>query len=194
MSCTVPSTNSPGKLHLIYTNTTSSPEHGLSWWTKIGTPIGNAAVMGAEALRLATYLVDCTNNNTRFTGWKATAPDGSFIVGGNLGSLGPGTHGVVAGMKGWLSLTVAFVGHASPAVPGNCAGESIARLHNYGTLNIAVGQKEVVASTDSAFEDFINLGLNASDIVAADRYGQDVVIEANMPIQWNAYTQRKEGS
>ena len=194
MSCTVPSTTSPGKLHLGYQSTTSSVSHTISWWLVTGAPISTFAVMAAEANRLAVYLTDCVPDIVRFTDWKCTAPDGSFIQGGTLGGLGPGTHTINSNMQGWKSLTVAFVGHARPGAPGNCTGESISRLHNFGTLDILPGTKEILATVDPAFEDFVNVGLNSSDVLPADRYGQNVVIELSMPIQWNAYTQRKEGS
>lgn len=194
MSCTVPITNSPGKLHLLYNSTTSLVPHSIGWNFIASVNLTDITSLTAEAQRLADLLGPVLPTICSIVAFKLTLPDGSTWYEAPLPTQVNGTHNSAGTMQHWKSTTLAFVGHAQPNAPGECAGETISRLHVYGAYNFAPGVKFFDATLDADLDDWIQSGLNASLYVPADRYGQQANILTNCPCQWNAATQRREGS
>lgn len=194
MSCIVPITTSPGRLDLLYQDVSATHIHRLGWNFIAGVDITNHANVDTEAQRLGALLTDCLPSFARLLQWEIILPGGGVYDTGALSGLGPGTHAQNTQMQNWNSTTVAFVGHAHPLLPGYCAGRTVTRLHTWSCLNFVPGSQFFVATGDAPFLAFITAGLNASTYLPADKYGQQADIQPNMPVQWNAHTQKKEGS
>lgn len=194
MSCIVPTTTSPGTLDFLYVATTSLAAKRIGWKFIAGVDITNHALIDAEAQRLALLLTDCLPSFARLVGWEVILPGGGVYDTGGFGGLGPGTHNLSGVMQSWHSTTVAFVGHAHPLSPGYCAGRTVTRLHTWSCLDFVPGGHFFDANLDAPFLAFVNAGLNASTYLPADRYGQQADISISLPVQWNARTQRREGS
>jgi len=194
MSCIVPITTSPGKLHLHYLSTTSLIPHKIGWNLIAGVDLTNIVTLTAEAQRLADLLGPACCTIVSIQAFSITLPGGGTWYQAPLPTPVNGTHNASGTMQHWKSTTLAFVGDAQPGSPGECAGRSVSRLHTYAAYNFPPGLKYFDAVTDPDLHDFINNGLNASTYLPADKYGQQVNILTACPCQWNAATQDSEGS
>jgi hypothetical protein len=194
LSCNVPITTSPGKLHLLYSSTTTPTFHSIGWNFIAGTNLTDITNLTIEAQRLADLMGPTLVTICSIVQFKITLPDGSTWYEAPLPTAVNGSHNAAGTMQNWHSTTLALVGHAQPNAPGDCAGESISRLHVYSAYNFPPGMKRFDATTDPDLLDFILNGLNASTYLPADRYGQQVNILPSCPVQWNAADQRRVGS
>lgn len=194
MACTVPITSSPGRLLIHYQNTLNSTSHSIGWHFIYGVDLTGISFLQIEADRLATLLKACMNAGFFLDTWSIVLPNGTVYYTAPLTTPGAGTHAVNGNMQEWYSTTVAFIGLGDAPIPGGCKGRITSRLHCGGALNFPPGLRKFDANTDTPLKTFINAGLNASTYLPADFYGQQGNIGILCPVQWNAHTQRREGS
>ena len=195
MACTIPTTSSPGSLVLFYQNTDNTTIHTISWHFIDGVDLNNIAVLQVEADRLAGLLKPCMTSRRALIDWGIRLPGGATFYRAPLTTgAGNGSHAVASGMQNWYSLTIAFEGKGDAPAAGVCAGRIVSRLHLGGAIDFVPGMKYFDASFDAALTAFIATGLNASTYLPADYWGQQGDVGNTLPVQWNAHTQRKEGS
>jgi hypothetical protein len=177
-----------------YTNTHNGTSHTIGWHFIASVDISDVALLQLEADRMVDYLKRATTPATHWDTWSIVLPNGTVYYTANLTTPGNGTHSTNPNMQDWYSTTIALIGLGDAVVPNGCKGRIVARLHTQGALNFTPGLQKFNSSTDSTIDDLITLGLNASTIIPADFYGQQGDIHPLCPVQWNAHTQRKEGS
>lgn len=193
MACTDPGSRSPGHLVWFYTLGAALRAASISLGLNNTVDISNVAVLQVEADRIAALFKACTTNKVTQVDWGIKLPSGHVYYRAPLTTgAGVGTHGLVSADY-YYSQMVALVGHGIPLTAGGCAGPITARLHIAGALAFTAGQIIFPAATDAAFLALVN-GINASTFVAADFYGRGGNITRNLPVQFNAHTQKKWGT
>jgi hypothetical protein len=195
MACTPPLTRSPGSLVLHYQNLDNSTFHTIGWHFITGVDLNNVAVLQVEADRIAGFAKAVLTSRRAMASWSIRLPNGATFYSANLTTgAGPGTHATTGGMLNWYSTTLAFEGHGQAPSAGTCSGRIISRLHLGGAILFPIGGKYFDATADATVKAFVDSAMNLSTYLPADYYGQQGNITYQCPMQWNAHTQRKEGS
>lgn len=191
-TCTPPATLSPGFLYIKYTHQ-GLVTHTARWAFIDGVDIADTVNLRAEANRIAISMRAAVPPSFSLTDWGILNRDGSLFYEEPFTSPIAGTHGTVAGSDDYFSRTITFTGHGLAPAPGVCAGPSRSVLFVGNGYHFNVGQKRISAAVDTGLLAYWT-ALNTSTYLPADDYGQQFPFRGSGTVQFNAHTQRREGT
>ncbi len=190
--CTPPSTTSPGVLFLKYTHQ-GQVTHTARWAFIAGVDPTDTTVLGAEADRIASKMQAALPPSFVITDWGILTRDGALYYEAPLPAPRVGSHSTAPAVDDYYSRTITFTGHGQAPVAGGCAGPTRTVLFVGNGYHFIVGQKRINATVDTGLLGYW-VALNDSTYLPADDYGQQVDLRQSGTVQYNAHTQRKEGT
>jgi len=133
------------------------------------------------------------DNHLHVIGWGTQDINGGLILQDTFGTAKIGTHVSAAGALDLKSRTVSFNGHGTPSVTGNCKGACSHRIYTADTFSFIPGEKYIANGVDTDLDTLATF-YTSSTVVWYDYYGQKGTVRPLYAVQFNAYTQRKQGS
>lgn len=192
-TCVPPVTSSPGHLVLQYAHTTQSLRHVMQVRWKYNVDIYNIAARLADAQALSNIIKSCQSPAFTIDGWAIKDNTGRVIHSASFPVPYVGTHTPAGNVADLRSRTVTIVGEGTPNPPGSCFGKAFLRFHTGATYDFVPGMKFIQPNADIPL-DTLRAYLDQAAAVWADFYGQAAICKGPMPVQFNAHTQRKDGS
>lgn len=191
--CVPPVTTSPGHLVLAYAHTTQSLRHVCQVRWKSNVDIYNFAARLADAQALSQRIQACISPAFTIDGWAIKDSTGRTIHSAGFAVPYVGTHAPAANVADLRSRTLTIEGVGTPNPPGSCYGRCALRFHTGATYDFIPGEKFILDGADILL-DTLRAWLDSAAAVWADFYGQAGICKSSMPVQFNAHTQRKDGS
>lgn len=191
-NCIVPTTVSPGFLYIKYTHL-GQVEHSARWALVNTADVTNVPGLRTEAEEIGQAMKGALADSFAMHTWGILNRDGSPYYEEPFTAPIVGVHSSATGAEDYFSKTITFTGHGLPPIATGCVGKTRSVLFVGKTYFFNIGQKRFPVLTDVGLHAYLTR-LNSSVYLPADDYGQQVAFGASAPIQFNAHTQRKEGS
>lgn len=183
--------SSLGHLQLVYTS--YDIEHTCSCRLQNGVdPLDGAGLVFAAA-GLALVVAGVMSDANIVTGWRTLNNAGVRLIDLPLADPVQGSHADLGGNGSYRSLTWTFTGKGPPLNDTTPGGQALIRLFIGGWYNPVPGEKAVVMGAYVGMDDLKDY-LAGSDFIWADFYGAHASVRLTVPVQFNAWAQKKHGS
>jgi hypothetical protein len=184
-----PTTQSPGKIVVLYTQNSNPHRAGVNY---VHDVVLSQATCQTDADNLATVLKQFLGDDCDLTSWEATDYAGNVLLTGALTAPGVGTNS--SSGNDWNSATCTFTGKGIPATVGIKASATRLMLFTGATYGPTSGLKSRPISGAGTPPVVLAGFLLDSTRLWADRYGQKATLHGYYTVQFNAHAQKRIGS
>lgn len=167
--------------------------HTARWAFIDGVDITDISHLAVEAAEIAAQMVKALPDSAVITDWGVLRADGSHYYSAPFGTPLTGTHGTATGETDYYSRTLTASGRGIAPTAVICSGLTRTVLFVGKAFHFTVGEKRFNGAGDSGVTAYL-ARLNSSTYLPADEYGQHVDLSYSMTVQFNAHTQKREGT
>lgn len=192
MAGTDPGTRSPG--HIFWRYTHAGKPRTMSCRLVNSADLVDLTAIRAAAFGFASDIAVCLPNTVVIPSWGIKGNDGHSEIEESFISPIAGTVGVAVGLDDFFSTTLTIEGRGGATTIGGASGRALIRFHVGGTLQPLQGKKLYTLSELGLGYVTLLSNLNDNTVFFADYYGQKADAIGSLPYQFNAHTQRKDGT